>query len=294
MYKLVIAVLLNGVLFLPVYAQFPTRTYLFFREPVDVVIPSIEKDLLTLELCIESVKKYVHNVRRIIVVSDKKLTDQAEWFDEKQYPFTKLDVAQEIFQDATLASLYLTHPKTRIGWIYQQLLKLYAPLVISGISSNVLVVDSDAIFLRPAMFIDANGCGLYGPGTRENSYFLTYMPYVDHMRRLHPDLTKLWSDFTGIAHHMLFQRPVIEDLFQLVEEHHGADFWRCFCRAIDPKHTFRSPCSEYEIYLSFLFSRTQQCKLRLLKWKDVKTLDDLSKLQAEGYHYVACHSYGRK
>ena len=42
--------------------------------------------------------------------------------------------------DAEKAREFLASPVTRIGWIYQQLLKLYAPFVIPGISSNVLVL----------------------------------------------------------------------------------------------------------------------------------------------------------
>lgn len=275
------------------YAHAATQIYTLLPEPVDVVIPSIEKDLVTLDLCIEGVKKYVQNVRRIIVVSHKKLTDQAEWFDEKQYPFTKHDIAQEIFGNSEQAYAYVTHPNSRVSWLYQQLLKLYAPLVIPDISSNVLIVDSDAIFLNTVTFVDERGWALYAPGTRENSHYLTYPPYVAHMKQLLPDLHKIWDDYTGIAHHMLFQRAVIKDLFDRVETRHNTNFWRALCRCIDRKQLFKSPFSEYEIYFNFLFSHTCQCKIRLLKWKDVKTLDGLEALKQEGYDYVACHSYAR-
>src|SRR5436190_474838 len=111
---------------------------------IDVVIPCHEKDALTLELSINGVKKNCKNIRRIIVVSKKKLTNNAEWFDEARYPFNRRSILMTIFNnDISKVAQYETAPRNRTGWIYQQLLKLYAPLVIPDISSNVLVVDAD-------------------------------------------------------------------------------------------------------------------------------------------------------
>ena len=40
--------------------------------PIDVVIPCHPKDLDTLELCIEGIRKYGQNIRRVIVVFIQK------------------------------------------------------------------------------------------------------------------------------------------------------------------------------------------------------------------------------
>jgi len=61
---------------------------------IDAVIPAHPKDLETLEYCIKGIKKNVKNIRRIIVVSKSKLTDNAEWFDEALYPFSYPEVAK--------------------------------------------------------------------------------------------------------------------------------------------------------------------------------------------------------
>src|SRR5688572_23476311 len=63
--------------------------YPFSNEPIDVVIPAIEKDLSTLEACIQGIRKNCPQVRRVIVVSPRPLTDQAEWFNEGAFPFHK-------------------------------------------------------------------------------------------------------------------------------------------------------------------------------------------------------------
>ncbi|MFN4174741.1 MAG: hypothetical protein ACK4HV_06525, partial [Parachlamydiaceae bacterium] len=44
--------------------------YNFTNDPIDVVIPSTEKDLYTLDLCIDGIRTNCSGVRRIIVISD--------------------------------------------------------------------------------------------------------------------------------------------------------------------------------------------------------------------------------
>ena len=51
------------------------KLYNFKSNLIDVVLPCHERDAQTLNLCIDSIKKNVSNINRIIVVSSKKLTD---------------------------------------------------------------------------------------------------------------------------------------------------------------------------------------------------------------------------
>ena len=92
-------------------------------KPIDVIIPCAYKDMETLPLCITGVKKYGEGVRRVIVISKDCLTDQAEWVNEGKFSFTKEDVARAIFENENDASAFLKSPRTRIGWIFQQLLR---------------------------------------------------------------------------------------------------------------------------------------------------------------------------
>src|ERR1700733_3334651 len=112
--------------------------YPFTSDPIDVVIPSIEKDAMTLELCIAGIRKNCSSIRKVIVVSSKQLTHKAEWFDESRYPFSKKDVAFYLSKGVSQrTSSLLQQQDSRLGWYYQQLLKLYAPFVIPDISPNV-------------------------------------------------------------------------------------------------------------------------------------------------------------
>jgi hypothetical protein len=265
--------------------------YSFTADPIDVVIPCTVKDRVSLELCIEGIRSYGQGVRRIIVISEEKLSDNAEWFDERRFPFRKSDIALALFQQDRSAALeYMTRCANagynRLGWIYQQLLKLYALSVIPDISSNVLVLDADVIFLKPTSFIDADGSPFL---TAAGEYF---SPYFDHMRRLIPWM-KRETNYSGISHHMLMQRCVMEDLFKMIEEKHQMPAWKALCLCIEPKNVYDPCLSEYEIYFNFLLARSDQAHVRLLKWDNIGSLKHLEDYRQKDYHYIAWHSWGR-
>lgn len=263
------------------------KVYNLSRMPIDVVIPCIEKDLDTLELCIDGVRKNIDNVRRIIVVSARRLTDSAEWFDEKEYPFSTGILARQIFQNEEAAARFLSNPAL-IGWIYQQFLKLYAPFVIPEISKNVLIIDADTIFLNPVQFLGPNGEGQYNPGSE------CHLPYFAHAARLLPGLNRRYPAYSGISNHMLFQKEVMEDLFGIVETYHGSQFWKALCSCVDLEHVYGACLSEYEIYFNFVFTRSDQMQIRPLKWVILSNLAEIEDYRAAGYHYVTCHAYLRK
>ena len=259
---------------------------------IDVVIPSIDKDLETLNLCIRGIKKYGSNVRRVIVVSSKKLTNEAEWFDEAYFPFDKYSVAYELNQrNLKNTEKYLSVKPSRVGWYFQQLLKLYAPFVIPDISPNVLILDSDTIFLKPVEFIDRYGRALYNTGIEYN------LPYFEHFKRFLPSLSRLDPKVSGICHHMLFQRHFLEDLFDRVEALHEEELWAAFCKCVDPKQLPYSGASEYEIYFSFIFSNyPDQVRIRNLHWTNSPEVPRVTKamlldFQSRNLDYVSIHRY---
>jgi hypothetical protein len=263
--------------------------YRFSKEPVDVVIPCAPKDLVTLEKCIEGIKKNGKQIRRVIVLSKEPMTANAEWFSEDLFPFSKRDIALELYHgDVSAAEEFLSSPHTRIGWIFQQLLKLYTPFVIPNISSNVLILDSDVIFLKPVRFMSKEGEPYFIPGTEY------YAPYFEHAARLLPGLKRVYPKHSGIAHHMLFQKPVLEDLFRMIQEKHKMDPWRAICRCVDPNHIYLSCMSEYEIYFNFIQLRSDAVTINSVKWTEIPSLHVLNHYERAGYTYVACPEWYRK
>jgi hypothetical protein len=262
--------------------------YNFVKEPIDVVIPCVDKDIDTINLCIEGIKQNCSQIRRVITVSARPITDKAEWFDETKFPFKMSEVALYLTnQNQEEARAFLTKRSSRCGWYYQQLLKLYAPFVIPGISSNVLILDSDTIFLNPVRFMDENGWPFFNPGSEH------HWQYFGHAERLLPGLRKLFPGYSGISHHMIFQKCVLVDLFQRVEKIHSVPFWKAFCMKVDPKDRDRSGASEYEIYFNFIFSQSPQARCRILNWRNVSTLHEMVAFRESGLHYVSCHAYLR-
>ncbi len=269
------------------YAQ----EFVFTFDPIDIVIPCHEKDTRTLELVIDGLKKNAHNIRRIIVVSSKELTHNAEWFDERHFPFTKETVALEIFKTPERAQQFMSSPQSRIGWIYQQLLKVYSMFVIPNISPNLLIVDADAIFLKPIYFQDPEtGAGLYAPGWEH------HQPYFDHNSRVLPGWKKIFPAHSGISHHMLFQRDILEHLFTDIRQAHinkpyDNEPWKVFCNLIDHAHITKScMCIEYELYFNYVFERSQKVKIREIRWDNIplRIFDDEKN---KGWDMLACHAY---
>ena len=108
------------------------------------------------------------------------------------------------------------------GWYLQQLLKLYAQRIIPGLLDRVLVCDADTVFLRGvdmlARFHDGGGGGassrlvpLYTASAEHNR------PFLEHMSRLLPSLPRVHGMVSGVSHHMILERDVVEALFAEVE-----------------------------------------------------------------------------
>lgn len=148
--------------------------------------------------------------------------------------------------------------KSRSGWIFQQLIKLYFPLLQSE-SENVLVVDSDVFFLREVNFFDGNK-EIF---TVSDEF---HPPYFEHMLRVHPEF-KRERNKSGISHHMLFNKKKLTSMFETVEKLHNKPFYEVYLESINSEE--QSPCSEYEMYLHYVLREFQnEIKIRELKWSN--------------------------
>lgn len=256
-------------------------------DPIDIVIACHEKDIEILPLCIKNARQYVKNARRVIILSEKPFTQEAEWFDESRMPFSKKSIAEEF---SLIDPTFKQDPNKikRVGWYFKQIMNFYAAFVIPGVSSNILILDADTVFLRSTEFVDDQGVMLHAPGTEH------YQAYFDHMQRFLPGLKKVLKEHSGISHHMLFQKPILEDLFSLVESHHNLKFWQAYCRCVDIKEIALSGSADYEIYFNFVLMRTKQIKLRPFKWANITKRSDIKPHQEQGYTFVSWHSYNRE
>ena len=235
----------------------------------DVVIPVGPNDVDQLAHQLQYTKTNVIGYRHIYLVSydDSLRVEDCITISEEIFPFSVETVKE-----------YGVHKK-RYGWYLQQLLKLYAGIVIPGILDRYLVIDADTYFLKPTVFVEDDKC-LYNYG-REY-----YRPYFVHMQKLHPLLTKVDRQMSGICHHMVFETRYIKSLFELVEgEHNNEQFYDIFLKNVLSDQT--SGASEYEIYFNYILGLgCDKIKIRRLRWANVHSIAaNLDK----GFDYISYH-----
>ena len=127
-----------------------------------------------LEMCLASLARHAVDVKRLYVVAPMgaevraavdavreaaaKAKKTLTLVDELAFPFNRSSVHAEI--EARRAARLVVAPKERPkdkdrsynpAWYLQQLLKLYVPYVLDGVSDYV-IVDSDVVFFRPVRF----------------------------------------------------------------------------------------------------------------------------------------------
>lgn len=251
---------------------------------IDVVIPAHKKDLEILNYAIAGIKKNGTNIRRIIVVSKEKYTDQAEWFDEALFPFSYQEISDLVEGNS-------------VGWHFQQLLKLYSVLVIPNISDNVLVLDADTVFYKKVEFFSKDGLPLYNLAKDKNLETSNFhQTSLVHIKKLLPEiaakLPKNFENISGICHHMLFQKHMIQELMNLVKKNdsNGDAFYKAFLKHRAQGHSV----AEYNLYFYFLVSlHPNSYKIRILKYKNTADTRFWKYHLFRKYDYCSFHSYMR-
>ena len=238
----------------------------------DIVIPVGPNDKSIIEKQIKYTQKNIIGYRNIYLICyDPSIKiDGCITINENIFPFN-------------METVIKYHGKLkRNGWYLQQLLKLYAGLIIPDILDKYLVIDSDTFFLKPTIFIENNKC-LYNFGKEYHK------PYFFHMFRLHPSLLKINKNKSGICHHMLFETKYIQELIDLIEKKHNDIFYNLFLKLVVPCHRNKSGASEYELYFNYMLKYHQnKIKIRKLNWKNTKSL-----ILNKGFDYISYHWYLR-
>jgi uncharacterized short protein YbdD (DUF466 family) len=203
----------------------------------DLVIPVGPKDEELVKKNILCNKKRITGYRNIylITVNDNVKVDGCITINENIFPFNKKTVIDK-FGDNDLYN----------GWYLQQLLKLYAGIIIPDILERYLVFDVDVFLLKNTNF------------TQNDKIMMSYSydnhrPYMEHMSNLHPSLKRVYPDKSGIHHHMMFEKKYIQELFDMVEEYHKKDFYLAFLDSVPENYRDNTTsASEYEIYFNFM------------------------------------------
>lgn len=242
--------------------------------PFDIIYVCHEKDRHTLLYSILSVKKYMQGYGNIYLISKynyKSLSKEIIWISEGIFEFNKNDV-----KDITGCHA------NKVGWIFQQLIKLYAHEYIKELKDNYLLLDADVIFLNNiTMFSDNKPYLTLGYNINQQ--------YFEHISKLLPNLVKQ-TLYSGIVHHMLININIIKQLILDIEAEHNDKMWKAFLKCIDASdYNNINYCSEYELYFNYVLKNYRDFyNVRMLAWDDVS----LSFVQkCNELDYIACHTY---
>ncbi|MEC0182822.1 DUF6492 family protein [Paenibacillus peoriae] len=206
---------------------------------IDVLIPAIDKDMGTLPLVIDSLRRYVqHRIGTIYIVSPKSdrirqlcASKKCIFVDEKTVlPITKKHIR------------YGTARWDRSGWLYQQLLKMNGDKI--GKAPFFLVIDADTILIRPHVFRKDGKTIFYYRGWSQPEYFRTYRKLMG---------VKAPSPKSFVTHYMLFEKAQLTRLKQVIETRLGKPWYHAIIQSINRKKQFGF--SEYETYANYLYSK---------------------------------------
>lgn len=237
----------------------------------DIVIPVGPLDVNIIKQQLQWTCKNVIGYRNIFLVSTDPLLEIEGCITvlEKNFPFS-------------IETVQKCHGKSdRNGWYLQQLLKLYAGIVIPDILEKYLVIDSDTFFLKPTRFLK-NGRCLYNYGIEYHK------PYFEHMSKLHETFRKQYPDKSGICHHMIFETKYVKEIMTMVEAKHFDTFYNVFLKNVT--EVLGAGASEYELYFNYMVQyHPEEIYLRKLNWANVNKLD----LFSEIFDYISYHWYMR-
>ena len=238
----------------------------------DVVLPVGPDEIPIINEVVDLVKTNVIGYNRIFLVTNDEtlVVDGCTTINENIFPFTKKNISDIIGESS------------RISWVYQQLLKLYSVNTIPDCLENILILDADVFILTQLNFME-DGKPIFTVGYEKT------LEYHEHSKRLHPSLIRVYENFSGVSHHMLFNRKYMYEIFKLIENFHGDSFFNVFIKSIDNTNLNDLKCSEYEIYFNYMcLNYPENIIIRELKWGNVGTINDSIK---STYNYASIPKY---
>ena len=225
-------------------------------ENIDIVICVSLYHAKYIKVLVNNIKEYIININKIYLIMPTNILEKyriydpiVENVDENIFPFNK-EYIDNLFKCPE-----------RSGWYLQQLLKIYAPIIIKNMLDNYIIVDADLKFYNKINFFE-NEIMLF------NTDDARWDPYMIHIKQLCSKI-EIKSNKSGITNLMPMKRHIIEKLLKVVEEEHNDIFWRVFLNKVDSNYYHLSGASEYEIlfHFSLTFFPTE-CKIRPIRFNN--------------------------
>jgi len=248
---------------------------------IDIVIPSIEKDLATLPHVIDFARANVlHPLGNIYVVSpDSERIRQV--CSEKECIFIHEDTLLPIRKSDID---YRVGTLDRAGWMYQQFLKLSGDIFCT--QENYLVLDSDTLLVRPQVF-ERDGKFIFN---FSDEY---HLPYFEVYERLLGYPASCPVSLT--SHHILVNIHKLGQLKADLEARNGLVWYDAIMNGIDKSEP--SGHSDYDTYGQYAL-RGMKDNVYLEYWYNLSVprhflskVDELAAKCARNYKSVSFHSW---
>jgi len=224
---------------------------------IDVVIPCIHRNIYTLQLCVEGLRKNVIDpINNIYVISPKN--------DDilnicKQLNIININEIEVVgFEKQELISFF----GSRSGWYYQQFIKLNGDKVVE--TDNYLAIDSDHILLNKHQFIDNDKYVFYYSDEYHIPYFILIKKIFDNKYDKH-------CKYSFISDKMIFNKQYLNELKNEITNIHNNDFISVILQSSDSSTSF----SEFETYGTWL-SYNYPDKIKLLSCNRLMSFNKLN------------------
>ena len=223
--------------------------------PIDVLMPVIRKDLVTLPLAVAGLRKNLrHPLGKIILVSppDAAIQDFCRqhgcaWRDEnKVLPLKPTDIHYEV------------NGVNRAGWIFKQILQLHADQICEA--EHILLLDSDTVLLQPQKFEHEGRSLMLVSDEFHWPYFVTFQKMFGYLPP---------ARFSLIAHHLLVNRHRLAELRAELEQRHHRPLHQVIVDHIDPNEG--STFAEYETYGQWMLQHHRD-QVELCRRQKTKTI----------------------
>ena len=203
---------------------------------VDILIPTIEKDLFTLDFVLDSINKnFFHDIGNIFLISPESNSILALC--------DKYNCKHIIEDDLGLVNKdniqYFVNGVNRTGWIYQQLIKLSADSICN--ENYIFVLDSDTILTSPQIFQINSKSTLLCSDEFHIPYFETFYKLFGY---------KAQSSISFVSHQIFFKRERLIEMKNEIEKRHNMPWYNAVISVLDKNEA--SSFSEYETYANWM------------------------------------------
>ncbi len=210
--------------------------------PIDVLIPSIDKDYDMLPYMIDGIRSCIqHPICQILIVAPESAAIKSICADHDAAFVNEATVLPIRKNDID----YCVQGLDRSGWLFQQFLKLSGDKLCQ--QRHYLVVDSDTVFIRPQSF-ERQG------KTILSCNYEYYRPYFTIYRKLLNESTDLPLSLT--SHHMLFDQVRLQALKHRIEAVNKCTWYEAIIKHLDKNE--KSAHSDYETYGQFVYKHYRE------------------------------------